>query len=87
MHSYMKVILIIQSFQANRGWLWHFCQRHGIRQLSLQGEKVSSDAAAVEPFKVELQELLEREHLTLDQLYNCDETGLCYRMLPDKTGS
>ena len=44
-----------------------------------------SDAAAVEPFKVELQELLEREHLTLDQLYNCNETGLCYRMLPDKT--
>ena len=73
------------SFQASRGWLWRFCQRHGIRQLSLQGEKVSSDVSAVEPFKKELQELLEREHLTLDQLFNCDETGLCFRMLPDKT--
>ena len=49
---------------------------------SLQGEKVSS---TVEPFKEELQELLERETLTLTQLYNCDETGLCYRMLPNKT--
>ncbi len=72
-------------FQASRGWLWRFCQRHGVRQLSLQGEKVSSDTSAVEPFQNELQELMEREHLTLAQLYNCDKTGLCYRMLPTKT--
>ena len=25
---------------------------------------------------------LERERLTLLQVYNCDETGLCYRLLP-----
>ena len=29
------------SFKASAGWLWRFCQRHGIRQLSLQGEKRS----------------------------------------------
>ena len=29
--------------------------------------------------------MLEREVLTLEQLYNCDETGLCYKMLPSKT--
>lgn len=46
---------------------------------------MSSDTSAVEPFQNKLQELMEREHLTLDQLYNCDETGLCYRMLPTKT--
>ena len=28
---------------------------------------------------------MEQEGLTLEQLYNCDETGLQYRMLPDKT--
>lgn len=28
---------------------------------------------------------MEKENLTLEQLYNCDETGLCYRMLPTKT--
>ena len=72
-------------FQASRGWLWRFCQRHGIWQLSLQGEKVSSDASAVEPFKQGLKEFIERQHLTLQQLYNCDETGLYYRMLPAKT--
>ena len=85
LHALLHVGAPESSFQASRGWLWRFCQRHGIRQLSLQGEKVSSDVSAIEPFKKELQELLEREHLTLDQLFNCDETGLCYRMLPDKT--
>ena len=75
----------ITPFQASRGWLWRFCQRHSIRQLSLQGEKVSSNVSSVAPFKDELQQLLERESLTLEQLYNCDETGLCYRMLPSKT--
>ena len=29
------------SFKASTGWLWQFCQRHCIRQLSLQGEKLS----------------------------------------------
>ena len=51
----------------------------------MQGEKVSADVSAVDPFKDELQDVLEREQLTLDQLYNCDETGLFYRMLPNKT--
>ena len=85
LHSQLHEGESVPPFQASRGWLWRFCQRHGIRQLSLQGEKVSADMSAYEPFKEELQELLEREHLTLDQLYNCDETGLLYKVLPNKT--
>ena len=72
-------------FQASRGWLWRFCQRHGVRNLSLQGEKVSSNDSTVDLFKASIQELLESEQLSFDLLYNCDETGLCYRMLPSKT--
>ena len=84
LHSYTRVNLCL-LFKLVRGWLWHFCQRRGIRQLSLHREKVSFDTG-VEPFKEELQELLKHEALTLEQLhmYNCDETGLCYRMLPSK---
>ena len=59
-------------FQASRGWLWRFCNHHGIRRLSLQGEKLSSDTAAVEPFKKQLQEFMEKEN---QNLYNCDETA------------
>jgi len=56
-----------------------------VRNLSLQGEKVSCNDSAIEPFKASLQEPLEKELLSFDQLYNCDETGLCYRVLPSKT--
>ena len=31
------------KFQASSGWQWRFCKRHGIRNLSLQGEKLSAD--------------------------------------------
>ena len=36
------------SFIANEGWKWHFCKRHGIRNLSLQGEKLSADNEGAE---------------------------------------
>ena len=62
-----------------------FYQQHGIRQLSLQGEKLSSDLDAPDPFKEKLLKLIEDKDFTLELLYDCDETGLYYRMLPEKT--
>ena len=73
------------SFMASSGWLWRFCKRHGIRELCLQDEKLSADTEAPDPFKAHLQNVMEHEGLTLEQIYNCDETGLNYRMLPAKT--
>jgi len=29
--------------------------------------------------------MIEKEQLTLYQVYNCDETGLCWKALPSKT--
>ena len=51
------------SFTASSGWLWRFCNRHGIHGLRLQGEKLSADTEAPEPFKKELQDIM--EHLQL----------------------
>ena len=45
----------VPPFQASKGWVWCFCNRHGIRQLSIQGEKLSSDETALECFKEQLQ--------------------------------
>ena len=28
---------------------------------------------------------MEKKVITLPQIYNCNETGLCYRLLPEKT--
>ena len=40
----------VQEFTALLGWLWHFCQCHSIRQLSLQGEKLLADQPAADSF-------------------------------------
>ena len=72
------------SFKASSGWLWRFCNRHGMRQLSLQGEKLSADATASGPFRALLEDYIEKEEFTLDQVYNCNETGLYFCLLQKK---
>ena len=32
-----------EAFQASNGWQWHFCQCHGIHNLSVEGEKLSGN--------------------------------------------
>ena len=46
------------SFTASSGWLWHFCNQHGICGLRLQCEKLSGDTEVPEPFKKELQDVM-----------------------------
>ena len=48
MHAQIHAGESVPPFQGSRGWLWRFCNRHGVRQLSLQGEKLSSDTTAVD---------------------------------------
>lgn len=73
------------AFQASNGWLDRWKQRYGVKQISICGEKLSADPEIVGEFKKRFQELIEKEGLTGDQIYNCDESGLNYRMLPAKS--
>ena len=40
-----------ESFKASTGWLDKFKNRHGIRNLSIQGEKLSAAEETVEPLE------------------------------------
>ena len=73
------------TFFASGGWLNRFKQQHGIKQVSIRGEQRSADEEAAESYPGVLRELLLNEGPSLEQVYNCDETGLYYKMLPDKT--
>ena len=72
-----------KSFTASSGFLWRFCRRHGLKELSVQGEKASADVTAATIYLEEFPSLI--EGYTKDQVFNCDETGLYYRLLPQKT--
>ena len=69
------------SFKVSHGWL----HRYGIRELRFQGESLSADTSAVEPIRQKLLKLIEDQQLTLNQVFNADETGLYWHLLPEKT--
>lgn len=74
-------------FTASNGWLHRFKQRHGIRHLSLQGEKLASSTEASVDFCHEFSKLIEEGRYKSDNIYNADETGLAWKSLPCKTAA
>lgn len=73
------------SFTASDGWLYKFKQRHGIRQLTLSGEKLSAPTHEINPFRQQLQAYVKERNLVPEQIYNADETGIYWKMIPNKT--
>ncbi|XP_064414835.1 jerky protein homolog-like [Latimeria chalumnae] len=73
------------NFAASQGWLDRFKRRHGISQVKISGEIRSADSEAANTFSDELKAYLEEEGFTEEQVYNADESGLYFTMLPDTT--
>ena len=71
--------------EQSHGFIEKFKQRYGIRSLKCVGEKASANKSAVEPFIHDFLEMIARENLTRDQIYNADETALCWRAIPTRT--
>jgi len=73
------------KFESSLGWLQKFKKRHGIRSLTISGEKLSANISAVPKFLKKFQDVLNNSNLLPDQVYNADETGLVYKGLNKKT--
>ena len=52
--------LDMDLFKASSGCLQQFCHRHGIRSVKLQGEMLSADTSMVDPYRRDLQSLIEK---------------------------
>lgn len=74
-----------RGFLSSNGWLTKFKKRFGIRLLKESGEKLSSRVELVEPFKKKFSELIKENNLSLDAVFNADESGLYWKMLPNST--
>ena len=70
---------------ASKGWLERFKSCHGIRLMTITGEKLSNDATSIEPFKLRFLQKAKDLNLNPSQVYNADESGLFWRLLPNKT--
>lgn len=73
------------NFKATSGWLQRFKSRHGIRELDIQGEKLSADVASAEDFKKTFKEFCRAGGFESKNIYNADETGLNWKKLPTKS--
>ncbi|XP_067387794.1 jerky protein homolog-like [Emydura macquarii macquarii] len=71
-------------FKASTGWLCRFKNRHGIRQLRMQGEFLTADWNAAGEFKYAFKSFIEQHKLIRDQVFSCNKTGLYWRLLPNK---
>ncbi|XP_028666328.1 jerky protein homolog-like [Erpetoichthys calabaricus] len=73
------------EFTVSSDWLKRWKQRHGISQVKINGEIKSADTVAAEEFIPKFQQFIEEQQLTEEMIYNADETGLYYKILPDRT--
>ena len=69
-----------QTFTASTGFQWRFSKWHGLKNLSIQGEQASADFVTACDFQHHFSQMI--EGYSHHQIFNCDETGLQYRLLP-----
>lgn len=66
-------------------WVWRFEKRHGLHTARVSGEKKDADIDAAEAYLPKLAEQIRDMGITLDAVYNLDETGLIYKKTFSKT--
>ena len=73
------------EFDCSSGWLERFKVRHDISFKRVCGEanSVETNSVEMENWQNKLAKIL--QDYSPDQIYNADETGIFYRLLPDKT--
>lgn len=78
-----------QKFNASNGWIHRFLRRNRYGSKTLHGEGGDLTPAVVEcesnRFRDDLRVVLDRDSISVDRVYNADQTGLYYRKLPCRT--
>lgn len=74
-----------KEFKASKGWFENFKKRTGIHNVMRHGEASSSDAKAAESFVGEFKKLVDTAGFLPQQIFNCDETGLFWKKMPNRT--
>lgn len=75
-------LLNIQDFSGSSGWLSNFKQRYSIREYFKHGEAQSAPIEQLPEMRRDLQNIL--KEYQLDNIFNCDETGLFWKMEPSR---
>ena len=83
--EFKREMNIVKELKFSQGWLRGFKERHGIRLLSANEEKISANVEEITSFKKSFEQIVDELKVTPDLLYNTNETTLYWRCLPQKT--
>ena len=87
LQEYAKKVAIEMNensgFKASNWWLERFRARHNIQFRVISGEGAVVNAVTVEDWKARLPKIIEDYHPV--DIYNCDETGLFFKLKPDRS--
>ena len=73
----------INNFKGSNGWLSHCKVQHNIKGFEVSGESARVDIELVENYQQRIPDIV--RGYSADDIFNCDETGLYLRALPDRT--
>lgn len=71
------------DFSASSGWLQKFLMRNNISLFTISGESAIVDLNKIQSWKENLNVII--EEYDLKDIFNADETGYFFKMLPNKT--
>uniref|UniRef100_A0ABD2X145 HTH CENPB-type domain-containing protein n=1 Tax=Trichogramma kaykai TaxID=54128 RepID=A0ABD2X145_9HYME len=74
-----------EAFNASRGWFDQFRGRFSLHNVKFTGESASADHAAAIEFPVFFKNLIAEKGYSPHQVFNCDETGLYWKKMPNRT--
>ncbi|KAK3875186.1 hypothetical protein Pcinc_019926 [Petrolisthes cinctipes] len=74
-----------ESFNASRGWFNRFKKRANLHNIKVTGEAASADLVAANAYPAQLQDIIEKGGYIAKQVFNIDETGLCWKRMPSRT--
>lgn len=71
-----------ERLKLSNGWLGHFKERNGLKEMRKHGEAASPQAETVEKERKRIQELIKKYGYELRNIFNMAETGLFYGYAP-----
>ena len=72
-----------EKFKGSSGWVDNFKKRHNLKQYNIHGEAASAPLQDLETMRENLHQIL--KNYDPKDIFNCDETGLFWKMRPSHT--
>jgi hypothetical protein len=72
-----------EKFKGSDGWVDKFKKRHNLKQYNMHGEVASAPLAELDTMRENLRQIL--KNYDPKDIFNCDETGLFWKMRPNRT--